>query len=194
MDNFTAKWVKPYYMAILHANYVNMLPEEERGVFNQDVLLALTVIDESVVVKLLNSHWREQLTGSWFCGVKGWRHFGPQLGQLLVASKTCFAGQGYCFALASFANESSVIYLTKYLDKYLPQLDLYYDQGWAMAALMWVDEKSGTSHSHRFLAADGLWECFVAAKIRVAGTWQIESYKRELWDAIEYCQTHFMTS
>ena len=194
MDDFTAKWVKPYYLAILHANYVNFISEEEREVFNQDAVFALAEIDDSVVADLLNRHWREQLTGSWFCGVKGWKRFGPQLGELLVASKSCFAGQGYCFALASFANENSAMYLVKYLDKYLPQLDFYYDQGWAMAALMWVDNKLETAHSRRFLEPNGLWERFVADKIRVSGTWQIETNQRELWNAMEYCQAHFMSS
>jgi hypothetical protein len=194
MDGFISKWVNPYYLNILHANYTGLLTQEDREVFNQNVLLALTELDEPIITELLARYWREQLTGSWFCGLKKWQHFGPQIGELLLASKTCYAGQGYSFALACFANDNSVEYLTRYLDKYLPQIDLYYDQHWAMPALMWVDEQLGTTHSYRFLVQDGLWERFVADKVKIVESWQLDVCKENFFRAMRYCQANFMTA
>ncbi|MFI7157291.1 DUF6000 family protein [Micromonospora chalcea] len=46
-------------------------------------------------------------------------------------------------------NWSSCFNLTAYLDRYLPRLDLRYDQDWALGALRCVDLRLGTSHADR---------------------------------------------
>jgi hypothetical protein len=196
MEEFLAKWVSPYYLYILHANYFRQLSGEKQVIFNQQVMAALRELDEVVMSKLIvpfdNPNvpgWREHLTGSWFCGLKRWHQFGPTIGKLLLASEVCYAGQGYCFALACFANDESVAYLTAYLDFYLPRLDLDYDQQWAMPALMWIDEQRGTNCASRFLVPGGLWEQYTAN--RAAPYWEIETCKRAFWGAMNYCQEHF---
>jgi hypothetical protein len=83
---------------------------------------------------------------------------------LLVPSATCYAGQGYCFALACFANEASIEYLNLYLDEYLPQPDKHYDQTWAMPSLIWIDKIKNTDYSKKYLESKGLWERFVFGK------------------------------
>ncbi len=77
-------------------------------------------------------------------------------------------------AIASrcFASEKSATYLIDYLEIYLPQTNLYYDQQWAMPALVWIDEQRGTHYSQRFLAPGGLWEQYSAGK--ELPYWEIE--------------------
>jgi hypothetical protein len=202
MKDFAAKWVVPFYLEVLHANYVRQ-KSSDNLLFNQRVVAALAELDEPVVEQLLYLRdwpdeddnmpgWRELLTGSWFCGLKGWQKFTDVIGQYLVESGTCYAGQGYCFALACFATEDSAAYLVKYLDTYLPQLELDYDQQWALPALMWIDEQRGTHHSHPFLEPGGLWEQYIAG--RPSPYWEAEECKRNFWEAMKYCQAHFMSA
>ena len=147
MDEFIKESVNPYYLEILHGNFVHARGQKRED-FQRNVRRALSTIDESIVERLLTADgWREQLTGSWFCGLKGWGRFEDQIGEALIASKVAFADQGFCFALARFADDKSADYLAKYLDTYLPQIERYYDQGWAMPALIWIDEQRNTEHS-----------------------------------------------
>ena len=47
--------------------------------------------------------------------------------------------------------------LAQYLQRYLPQTQLRYDQQWAFGALLHIDEKLGTGHAQQFTGDDGLW-------------------------------------
>ncbi|WP_052345978.1 DUF6000 family protein [Hymenobacter swuensis] len=185
------KWVKPLYMEILHANYTGTESTQQLVAFNQQVNTALASVDEYIITHLLKASWREKLTGSWLCGLKNWQQFVPLLGTLLVESKTMYAGQGYCFALARFATAESATYLAVYLDTYLRQPDLQYDQHWAMPALLWIDERRGTTWAQEFLVPGGLWEQYTANKLDHSIIWQLTECKRQFWAAMEYCRTNF---
>ena len=80
MDEFITRWVKPFYMKVLHGNYT-ALQGEELDDFVSSANQALSHIDKSVVERLLLSEgWRERLTGSWFAGLKGWDQFEDIIG------------------------------------------------------------------------------------------------------------------
>lgn len=83
--------------------------------------------------------------------------FQSRLGAMLSDSELVYAGQGYCFAFARFADESAVGSLVAYLDRYLPDLACHYDQAWAMGALLHLDERLQTDHAGHFLAPGNLW-------------------------------------
>lgn len=183
MDELRTKWVVPYYLQFLHANYLADERAEEPRAFKKRVDAALAEIDEGIVSLLLAEHWREQITASYFAGLKGWSQYADTIGNLLVQSVACYAGQGYCFALACFADETSVKYLQKYLRIYLAQPQLYYDQYWAMPALIWIDERKGTQHSAEFLKPGGLWETFVAGKNE---SWQLDKCWPDFRRAMNY--------
>jgi len=170
------QFVKPHYLKLLHGNFLS-LDGEELAHFVASVRNALAEIQPDVVERLLRIAWREQLTGAWFAGFKNWSHFAERIGELLLPSMTCYAGQGYCFALACFADTTSSEYLCRYLDEYLRQPDKYYDQLWAMSALVWIDEVKGTNYSLRYLDADGLWEHYVADKTKHGG-WDLDEHNR----------------
>jgi hypothetical protein len=189
MDEFINQWVAPYYLKILHGNYCYLLKDDEQTFFNRSVKNGLASINYEVVNQLLSGGWREQITGSWFCGLKNWSQFADIIGTNLVESKMTYAGQGHSFALACFVDDKSVKYLTKYLDTYLPQINLVYDQAWVMTALMWVDEQNDTNHSARYLASGGLWEKYVADK--KSDAWRLNCRKEKFWKLMHYCQDNF---
>ncbi len=161
-------------------------------IFLYEVKIALDEITEDVVARLLSvRNWRDKLTGSWFCGLKKWDQFAEQIGVEFLASKACYAGQGYAFAFACFADEVSVRYLTEYLDHYLALPDCYYDQDWAMTALMWIDAQRATSHAQKYLVSGGLWDNFTVNK---KSGWDLQAQKDEFWQMMAYCQTRLLSS
>lgn len=180
-------FVAPFYLEILHGGFTG-LQGIERKRFVSELNEACSLIKDSVIEKLLlSNNWRERIMGGWYAGLKLRDQFGPQIGELLVESDRVYAGQGYCFALGRFADETSVDYLVRYLDKYLVQLECFYDQDWAIAALMWVDERRGTNHSARYLAPNGLWESFVKNKPQ----WSLDYSLSQYASIMGFCAEHF---
>ncbi len=197
MENFAEKLLhpfNPYYLKILHGNYVR-LEGNKLNSFVSSVWQAIAFIDEAMVNQLLRGSWRELLTGSWFAGLLDWSQYTETLGELLIESPTCYAGQGYCFALACFANELSVNYLISYLDKYLPKIDCEYDQDWAMPSLMWIDNLKGTNYSQHYLVPGGLWERFTANKLNIESfnRWDLERQKQHFGAMMNFCEKWFFT-
>ena len=190
---FTKKWVSPYYLSVLHGNYAtDILTDLEREKFNAKVRNALGKITPQIASKLIGGHWREAITGSWFAGLKRFDECRDSIGKLLLESKTCYAGQSHVFAMACFADEASVEILGKYLDEYLNRLDCYYDQNWAMPALMWIDQTCSTSHAEPYLTANGPWDRFVADKITDENkAWTIDTCKLNFWRTMNYCLENF---
>jgi hypothetical protein len=185
--NHFATWVKPFYLDILGGSFTN-LQGIELDSFISRVNEARSRIDESVIEEMLSaSGWRERITGSWFAGLKEWNRFSHQIGKLLIESNRVYADQGYCFALGRFADTVSVDYLTRYLDKYLLQLDCFCDQDWAMATLMWIDDLHGSKHAKEFVAADGLWQRFVANKPE----WSLDRTRSRYASMMEFCVKNF---
>ena len=190
MDKFINNWVAPYYLHILHGNYYYLLKDDEQVSFNEKVRKALLVLDDESIQRLLSGDGREQITGSWFCGLKGWSQYADEIGAKLVESKMTYAGQGHCFALACFANDKSVKYLTEYLNIYLPRTNLHYDQAWVMPALLWVDKQNNTNNASQYLDSGGLWEKFIADKD--SDLWQIDYRQEYFWNLMNYCRENFM--
>ena len=179
------QFVQPHYLEFLHGNFLR-LDGEKRTSFIDSVRKALSEIEPDHIERLLRIGWREQITGSWFAGLKLWSQFANPIGKLLLQSQTCYAGQGYCFALARFSNESSIAYLTQYLDKYLALRDKEYDQLWAMSALDWVDKVNGTSRAQEYLIPDGRWDRFVMDKLEY-GFWDFEKHSQLFKNVMTFC-------
>lgn len=107
---------------------------------------------------LLDSGWRPRLTASWLIGLDRRQQFRRRIGELLLASDSPYAGQGYCIALARFATAADAELLATYLDTYLRQPDKRYDQHWALGALLYLDEQLTANSAARFLTDGGLWQ------------------------------------
>lgn len=134
------------------------LTEPERGQFMQNLAHAAAEITPGELSILLEGGWRERKTAAWLIAIAGRIEFRSRLGELLLTSEVVYAGRGYCVALAHFQTEDDARLLTEYLDKYLPRLDLRYDQTMALGALMHIDSALDTNHATRFLAPGGPWE------------------------------------
>jgi uncharacterized protein YjbI with pentapeptide repeats len=166
LEEFYALWVVPFYARFLHGNAMghdSVLSNR----FRKRVCAILDSADAAILDRLLSiEDWRPRLVASWLCGLKRWPQYGDRLGKELLASRACFAGQGYCFALARFADAASTDYLCRYLDVYLPQIEKYYDQHWALPALMWIDSTRGSNLAAKFVGAGSLWARFAEGQRR----------------------------
>ena len=167
------RYVKPAtqgvgrYLHLLHGNFARD-DENERTPFLQSTRAAAREITDEELEILLESEWRSRLTASWLIGFDRRDHFRDILGDLLLASQLCFAGQGYCFALARLGTDEDAQHLTVYLDRYLRQADCQYDQHWAISALLHVDSRTGSDHASRFLVPGGLWDQWNEAQPRLS--------------------------
>lgn len=176
------RWVHPVYLRLLHGNFRGYLLAEELSDEREQMMAGfrrcLAEASPSVVAALLHQpEWRARLAGSWYAGLRGWLQFRDELGALLVESRVCFAGQGYCAALACYSDEASAEHLRRYLDTWLPQLGRDYDQHWALPALVWVDRRLGTRHAAPFLVANGLWDRWAAEHHREGPQFYLEAQR-----------------
>jgi len=153
-QEFIDKWVKPFYS--LNYGDSEKVLDAYRNVGSE--------LTEEIILTLLGDpNWRMRKVGAIFAAFQNELSVEDIIGVHLLKSERCYAGYGYSIALASFATESSIDYLTKYLDYYLEQKDLWYDQNVVMAALNWIDKKNGTSEMARYMER---WDNFVAGKPR----------------------------
>lgn len=129
-------------------------------------------INPELITKLLGYFdWRMRITGAYFAALKDYKQFVDFIGINLIKSEVCYAGEGYLIALASFNQPAAIEYLIKYLDYYLLQPDLWFDQGDALAALIWLDKRNNTSlvEQNKYLVK---WGTFISNK----PNWSLEHY------------------
>jgi hypothetical protein len=126
-DEFIDKWVMEFYMVSL-AN----LDDQTFAAFVQ----ASQEVTPDVVKQLLGDFdWRPRIVGAYFAAIKGYEEFTDIIGVHLLQSEVCYAGAGYALAFAMFQSERAQDYLKAYLEYYLKQADLWYDQADVLAAL-----------------------------------------------------------
>ncbi|GHH58958.1 hypothetical protein GCM10017774_81170 [Lentzea cavernae] len=121
---------------LLHANFLREPCLDEFVAELSEKALTST---DAEIDALLSGGWREKLVGSYLAGFARRTAFRDRIGALLVESRTAYAGQGYCFALAAFGGTDDAEWLATHLDRWLPELNRQYDQPWAMGALLHTD-------------------------------------------------------
>jgi hypothetical protein len=146
-DDIVIKWVRPLYFG---------LDREGVGAFLEQ---HLNEVDAKLISALLTQfNWRCRITGAYLIALRELSQFDDWIGKLLLRSDVCYAGKGYCLALATLNTSVGVEYLKKYLAYYLQYPELKFDQAPAMAALMHLDRRNSTSHHVEHLSA---WhKCF----------------------------------
>jgi hypothetical protein len=151
------RWVAPLYMGLYQ--------RDTNAAWSKafDILAGLWPdMTEDVAHALLrHANWRMRIVGAHVAACKELRGLTGWLGRLLLRSDMCYAGRGYCVALAHFNTSESAGFLIEYLNYYLTRSDLWYDQGEAMAAVAYLDGCHGTHHLASMMAR---WETFVADK------------------------------
>ncbi len=93
----------------------------------------------------------------WLVAVAGRTEFRSRIGELLLASGGPYGG-AYCISLATFGTSADADLVCRYLDRYLPQPDLVYDQTFALSTLLHLDAVLGTERASSYLAAGNLWQ------------------------------------
>ena len=143
------KWVKPFYMR-LGSGGAEAIQSELASISAE--------VDLSLVETLLTYfNWRPRFVGAWLAALRGLSTLDDHIGRLLVRSDVCFAGRGYCIALARFNTDRARDYLVSYLRYYLGHPELVFDQDVAMAALVYLDQRNGRDDVAQVREA---WEAF----------------------------------
>jgi Family of unknown function (DUF6000) len=143
-------WVRPLYFGLHRDEAKSFLQQHSHR------------IDAQLIGSLLEQfNWRPRIVGSYLVALSGASEFTEWIGKLLLRSDVCYAGKGYCVALAALNSEASVKYLIQYSEYYLQQPELFFDQDYAMAALKYLDQTNGTAFSKKLSNA---WKTFVRDK------------------------------
>lgn len=134
-QDFIDKWIVPFYMKIDSSDdeWIIELREIEPE------------ISKDIIFQLLGDFdWRSRSTGAFFAAIKGFKEFSDIIGTHLLKSELTYAGKTYALALASFNDENATAYLQKYLDYYLLQKDMWFDQREVLEALTYLDKINKT--------------------------------------------------
>ncbi|MBO9199525.1 MULTISPECIES: DUF6000 family protein [Niastella] len=133
-DEYIEKWVVPFYMTHL-AN----ADETTIKAFSE----AAKEINIDIVKALLGDfNWRTRISGAFFAAINNYHELEDIIGKHLLKSEVCYAGSGYCLALATFATDKAKDYLITYLDYYLDRKDLWFDQSTTYCALEYLDKNA----------------------------------------------------
>lgn len=124
-----SRWIKPLYLL-----------QPTTGEFRDQALRMLPAAGPGVVGELLSYFdWRPRHVGSLLAALLDTREFEPVIATLLVRSDVCYAGRSHLLALALFDSERGLLVIREYLDWYLTQPQLHFEQADAMAALAYLD-------------------------------------------------------
>lgn len=145
---FINKWVLPFYMVGINnteefiSNYAEIKSE----------------VNIEIAKQLFGDfNWRTRIVGAYFSAIENYVELEDIIGIHLLKSEVCYAGGGYCLALASFNTKNGINYLTKYLDYYLTKKDLHFDQRDAISALKWTDNLNGTNLTGEYMPKFNSW-------------------------------------
>jgi len=152
-----AKYGRALYLLLLHANFLDE-PADSRLKFASLFADAVTSVPEVDLAWWINSSWREQLVAAWIIAANPIVSLRDRVAKKLLASATCFAGQGLCIATARYRDQRALDDLKAYLHVYLPVGDREYDQEWCVGSLAWLDKCLNTNHSEIFLSAQDNWK------------------------------------
>lgn len=163
-NQFIKKWVVPVYLAGLSG-------KEETLLVFKSLMPQLT---HEILLKMLGEFgWRQRIAGAYFAAISKHQAVEDVIGTHLLKSEVCYAGRGYCLALASFETITAQKYLIQYLEYYLSRSDLDFDQSSALGALAFLDPLLGSSHASKLRPTYDVWQ-------------QQRSHRRKAEDVIEY--------
>lgn len=163
------KWVIPFYRYRIRSDS-DEFAVALRPIFHE--------IDDDLITMLLSEfNWRPHIVAAYFAAITNRGTHQEHIGKLLLRCDVCNAGRGYCLALAQFNTVTSLKYLTDYLDYYLLQPELYFDQGFAMAAVAYMDSQNKTNYVARFMPA---WSSFTEDKKNWSLDCSIELFSNQM--------------
>jgi hypothetical protein len=154
------KYVLPFYM--------NLSRLYDHVQTHKELLLPIRrEITPSLVQTLLGDfNWRTRSTGAFFAALFDFTDHQETIGRLLLKSEVCYAGSTYALTLAAFNNDHSLHFINEYLDYYLTQPQLHFDQGEVLGALLYLDQVNGSSEAERHMAQ---WKLFCGSPTEYEG-------------------------
>ena len=176
------QFVKPIYLPLLHANFIQRTACESKVIRSQIVAAATMISDEQIDKLLKSREWRGRLVAGWCIGLSGRMAFVDEVAGLLLESRQTYSGQGYCVALGLIGNDRCRVHLQSYLNEYLPLRGRIYDQLWAIGALAHIDGKL----TEQFLAPES-WTSDGSGLDPVKGI-------RQFRELVEHLNLHGMVS
>ena len=163
------KWIQPFYLTN---------PVHDRTKFETAYSALRGSIDSSLITQLLTfANWRPRIVGAYFAAIENLTSHCDHIGRLLLRSDVCYAGRGYAFALARFNTDESISFLCKYLDHYLTQPDLWFDQGSVMGAIAHLDIENDTNRLEKYMDR---WDHFIQKKPGWGLTHEIEYFAENM--------------
>ncbi len=141
-QGFREEWVIPFYFEL------NNKSDEW---IEKMIHLKPKINEEIILQNLGDFDWRTRSTGSYFAAIKKSTHLENIIGTHLLKSEVCYAGSGYALTLASFNTSQAVDFFDRYLEYYLKQPQLYFDQGSVITALKYLDEINNTKNTEKHL-------------------------------------------
>lgn len=167
------KYVVPFYLG-----------SKDTDAFRKNYLALKDSINIELVSSLLGDFdWRPRSVGAYFAALGCMNELEENIGNLLLRSDVCYAGHDYCLALASFSSSQAINYLDRYLEHYLNQKDLWFDQGSAMAALAFIGTHRGEDLVTPYRAA---WDAFVSNKPNWNLASSIEDFAQQMQSLNEF--------
>ncbi|HEX2905313.1 MAG TPA: DUF6000 family protein [Phototrophicaceae bacterium] len=163
---FYAKWVNCFNHYLSPWRFIDELRTEEQLKLKTLFVEHNAKITDNILRNLLAEHnWLPRCIGGLFIAINQRQDYTETIGALLLQHP--HNSPALCLALAHLNNEKAVRYLVQYLEQYLvlentnpnEREDLIVD--WVLAALAFVDTKSGTEIAKKYLAPNGLWATFV---------------------------------
>lgn len=153
---FFDMYVSPFYLNFLSQCESQSIPYFAMAA-NQ-----LTLVETKKLLGYFD--WKCKISGAYFAAIKNYTSLEDIIGIHLLKSEVCYAGTGYCVALAIFGTEKSKDFLNRYLDYYLTRKDLWFDQADALCALEYLDKNESNKHLDK-------WQEFISNK----PNWSFES-------------------
>ena len=147
-QSFLEEWVIPFYF--------NLAKTEEKWI-NRFAEIVPKITDEIILKNLGNFNWRTRSTGAFFSALKDKKEFIDIIGNHLLKSEVCYAGKTYAKTLAYFNDEIGNNYLERYLDYYLKETSLFFDQVAVFRSIKYLDKKNSTKKIKKYLKD---WEEF----------------------------------
>lgn len=142
---FIQKYVWPFYMKLLRIC-------DHGDELREGLSLIRNEVNVDVARMLLGDfNWRTRSTGAFFAAVFNYTELEENIGRLMLKSEVCDAGPTYALTLAAFNSKNGIRFLNDYLDYYLHQTSLPFDQASVLAALIFLDDMNGSNEAQRHL-------------------------------------------
>jgi hypothetical protein len=148
------------FRELVAANFLGVPNGDRRALGAWLASAADEVTDDDLAELFAVVDWKPRLIASWLVAVDRRQSWRPMIRELMLGGELISAPQGYCVALLRFGTPADAAILADVLGWSRPTaLDL----DWAMAALLILDERHGTSLAEPILAADGPWRQWCAS-------------------------------